>query len=162
MMRVPRMTIGSVLLKNITVVSHPNAMFAGMCSEYMTVPIVGALAGNVLRQFRIEIDYLHAMSYWEWNVEAYPYDMDMVGLTLALNADSSYCVTAVSDRNYACVRQSVRVGDRLLQVNGLRMTGLPWSLAVNALRGSPGQRYTLLLERDGELRSVSVATARII
>ncbi|GHO85344.1 aspartyl protease family protein [Dictyobacter formicarum] len=162
MMRIPRLTVGSVLLKNITVVSHPGSTFEGTCSDYMTAPIVGALAGNVLRQFRIEIDYVHAMSYWEWNDDAYPYDMDMVGLTLALNADSSYYVAAISDCNYACVRQSVRVGDRLLQVNGLKMTGLPLSMAVDALRGSPGQRHTLLLERDGELRSVSVATARIV
>ncbi|GLV53694.1 hypothetical protein KDH_05460 [Dictyobacter sp. S3.2.2.5] len=162
MMRAPLMTMGSVLLRNITVVSHPDSVFGEAHSEHMTAPIMGALAGNVLRQFRIEIDYMHAMSYWEWNDDAYPYDMDMVGLTLALNADRSYRIAAISDGNYACVRRSVRVGDRLLQVNGLKMTGLPLSMAVDALRGSPGQRHTLLLEREGELRSVSVATARIV
>ncbi|GCE23906.1 aspartyl protease family protein [Dictyobacter kobayashii] len=162
MMRIPRMTVGSVLLRHVTVVSHPIRAFEMRRFDVLAAPIVGGLAGNVLKQFRIEIDYAHAMSYWEWCDESYPYDMDLVGLTLSLNADSTYRVAAISDCNYACVRQSVCVGDRLLQVDGLRVTGLSLSRVVDALRGSPGQRYTLLLEREGELRSVSVATARIV
>ncbi|GCE30806.1 hypothetical protein KDA_62900 [Dictyobacter alpinus] len=162
MMRIPRATLGSLLLREITVVSRPAGMFEEHRSRFMTSPIVGCLAGNVLRQFRIEIDYRHEMTYWEWCGASYPYDMDLVGLTLSLNTDHSYYVTAVSDCNYACVKQSVRVGDRLLQIDGLIVTGLPLPAVINALRGSPGQHYTLLLEREGELRSVSVAAARII
>ncbi|GER90343.1 hypothetical protein KDW_45050 [Dictyobacter vulcani] len=162
MMRIPRATLGSLLLREITVVSRPDGIFEARSSSFMTAPIVGALAGNVLKQFRIEIDYRHEMSYWEWCGNSYPYDMDMVGLTLSLNLDHTYYVTAVSDCNYASVRQSVQVGDRLLQIDGLVVTGLPLPTVVTALQGSPGQHYTLLLEREGELRSVSVATARIV
>lgn len=162
MVRIPRMMIGSILLQNVSAVSRATGTFEHSLSEQVGTPIVGVLAGNVLRQFSIELDYQHNISYWEWSVDSYPYDMDMIGLTLFPHMDGTYSIIAVSECNHCYVRQAINVGDRLVQVDSLMVTGLPLARVVDALKGSPGQKYTLLLERDGELRCVSVATARIL
>ncbi|GCF11389.1 aspartyl protease family protein [Dictyobacter arantiisoli] len=162
MVRIPYIIVGSLLVKMVVAVSRPAEIFDERLSGQHLDPIVGVLAGNVLKQFRIEIDYQHSMSYWERLGSSYPYDMDMVGLTLAPHRDGTYSIAVVSDGNHFRVRQAVQVGDRLLQVDGLVVKGQPLSKVVAALKGSPGQRCTLLLERDGELRCVSVLTARIL
>ena len=37
--------------------------FEDYMTRMMTAPIVGAVAGNVLRLFRVELDYAHEMLY---------------------------------------------------------------------------------------------------
>jgi C-terminal processing protease CtpA/Prc len=44
--------------------------------------------------------------------------------------------------------ESVQVGDRLLQIDGLRASGLTWGAIFFAMHRKPGEARTLLLERD--------------
>jgi C-terminal processing protease CtpA/Prc len=46
--------------------------------------------------------------------------------------------------------EGVQVGDKLLQIDALRLTGASWGAIFSGMHGKPGEARTLLLERDGK------------
>lgn len=61
MMRFPNAQWGPFQLDNFAAVSRPNGTFETNMSRLMSAPIVGAIGGNVLKLFRIEIDYANGV-----------------------------------------------------------------------------------------------------
>jgi len=62
-MFVPSARWGPHTLGEFGVVSQQEGTFERYMSSMMTAPIVGSLAGNVLRHFRLEIDYANEKLY---------------------------------------------------------------------------------------------------
>ncbi len=62
-MSVPGGLWGSHQLREFGVVSQREGTFERYMSGMMAAPIVGSLAGNVLRQFRVELDYANERLY---------------------------------------------------------------------------------------------------
>ena len=62
-MLVPRAMWGSQQLKDLGIVSQRAGTFERYMSGMMTAPIIGSLAGNVLKNFRVELDYAHQTLY---------------------------------------------------------------------------------------------------
>lgn len=62
-MIVPFATWGPCEVAGMGVVSQPEGAFEQWMSSMMTAPIVGAVAGNVLKQFRLELDYANQTVY---------------------------------------------------------------------------------------------------
>ncbi len=62
-MILPRLVWGTTALTEVGVVSQKEGVFEKWMSSMMTAPIVGALAGNVLKQFRVELDYPNQKLY---------------------------------------------------------------------------------------------------
>jgi len=62
-MFVPRAQWGARELQEFGVVSQREGTFERWMSSMMTAPIVGSLAGNVLKRFRLELDYPNAKLY---------------------------------------------------------------------------------------------------
>lgn len=62
-MFVPRVSWGGHALVDVGVTSQRVGVFEEWMSSMMTAPIVGALAGNVLEQFRVELDYPNQKVY---------------------------------------------------------------------------------------------------
>lgn len=62
-MFVPGAQWGSQEISEFGVVSQREGTFERYMSGMMATPIVGSLAGNVLKQFRVELDYSHQMLY---------------------------------------------------------------------------------------------------
>lgn len=62
-MVVPRCRWGAHPLPELGVVSQREGTFERYMSSMMTTPIVGSLAGNVLKSFRIELDYPNQTLY---------------------------------------------------------------------------------------------------
>jgi hypothetical protein len=80
-------------------------------SKMMRAPIVGTLGGNVLKAFRIEIDYAAGETYVEMTGATEAHDLDMVGLTLEPKADGSYLVVNISQTGDGESLKSARRGD---------------------------------------------------
>ena len=59
----PRAQWGSVHLAKFSVVSQHKGVFERWMSGMMSAPIVGSLAGNVLKSYRIELDYANKRLY---------------------------------------------------------------------------------------------------
>ncbi len=62
-MFIPKVTWGGHELTEVGVVSQQAGVFEKWMSSMMTAPIVGALAGNVLEEFRVELDYPNQKLY---------------------------------------------------------------------------------------------------
>ena len=62
-MFVPQGTWGGFLLSEVGVTSQRTGTFERYMSGMMRQPIVGSLAGNVLKGFRVELDYAHETLY---------------------------------------------------------------------------------------------------
>lgn len=163
MMRLAKYTWGPYPLADVSVVSRDPGVFEERMSRWMVGPIVGALGGNLLRCFRVEIDYAGQTTYLEQYTTPAAHDMDLVGLTLLPKMDGSYRVLEIATGGNAPeVGEQIQAGDILLHVDQQEMTGLSLSLAVDTLRGVPGQMHTVQLERAGQRRAIQVPVGRIL
>jgi predicted aspartyl protease len=54
---------GSYQIQEFGVVSQSEGTFEHYMSSMMTAPIVGSVAGNILKHFRVELDYINSMIY---------------------------------------------------------------------------------------------------
>ena len=96
MLRLPAMQWDTFDLPRVGVVSRPPGTFEKWMSDMMTAPIVGSIAGNVLRAFRIEIDYPHGVTYLEKEKTVEPERLNTVGVVIGAHPDASYAVAGVA------------------------------------------------------------------
>ena len=162
MLRVPGASLGSLDLTAFAAVGRPSGVFEQWMSKMMTAPIIGSIAGNVFRAYRVEIDYTAGAVYMEQTGRADPHDMDLVGLTLLKRGDGALIVSAVSSGDGPEVVTAIQPGDRLLRIDDTDATGLVLSAAADKLRGSPGEVHILTLERDGTSFKVKAPVVRLL
>lgn len=133
--------------------SKTNWDFIEWYSQKNPGPVIGWLGGNVLRGFRITLDYANRTSYWLKQVELDEHDLDQVGLTLRSN--HGFFVSAIVTQKGKPTVDGVKVGDRLVRVGGMETKGATWGQIFEAMHGKPGEIRELLLERDGKQFTVS-------
>lgn len=161
LLRIPGFELGSFTVNRVVAASRPNETFSATSYETPT-SIVGALGGNVLSRFRVEIDYPDQLLFLEPSVTKRANDFDTVGLVLATNSAGQLIVRAVSASASSVTRQNILPGDILVQVNG--SGGAPFTLtdAAEALAGVVGERKQLRIVRHGKPMSVTVVVSRIL
>jgi len=131
-------------------------------SRLMTAPIVGALAGNVLRDFRVEIDYQHGFAYLERTTSTGDADLLSVGLILEAGAGGHPVVSGISSAAAPDVKAQVQAGDKLVAVDDTPLRGRSLAAAAGALQWNAGARKQLSLERDGKALTVSVTVKSLL
>ena len=99
---------------------------------------------------------------FEKGAEADLHDMDIVGLTLRPEADGSYHVIGVAAREGKALVEGVELGDVLIRVGDLAVTGATMGTVVDALRGEPGDSRDLELERDGKRFRIEAKVERFL
>jgi predicted aspartyl protease len=162
MMRLPKLNWGPFQVESVGAVSRPKGVFETYMSRMTRAPVVGALGGNVLRAFRIEIDYAAGDAYVEMTGAIDAHDLDTVGLTLEPNAGGDFVVVNISQTSDGELLNSVRRGDKLLKVDRLEVRGASLAAVMAALRGKPGETRQLTLERDGKPFTVKTAVTRML
>jgi hypothetical protein len=115
----------------------------------------GALGGNVLRLFRVDIDYAARSVRVEQGAPFPDNDAELVGVVLALGDEGWEVAAAVSGL------EVVRPGDVLESVAG-HAVDLPLPEVLDLLRGTPGDRHRLTLRRDGETLEVHAPVLRLL
>ena len=110
--------------------------------------MIGWLGGNVLRDFRLMIDFPRRMTYWERVSDLDPHDLDQVGVTLEKRSDG-YFIAGIAEKSGKPTVDAVRVGDKLIQVDSVLLSSATRG-AIFALHGQPGSVRMLVLERDGQ------------
>ncbi|SPF36731.1 putative PDZ/DHR/GLGF domain protein [Candidatus Sulfopaludibacter sp. SbA4] len=161
MMRISEMKIGSVSVANAAAVSRPDGTFEKYMSGMMTAPIIGSVAGNVLRNFRVEIDYQGGWVYLQRGSNSAP-EPAAVGLVLTPGKDGALMVSAVSSKAAADVSSGVHPGDRLIAIDDAPMTGKVLTAAAEALQGMRDATKRLTLERGGERVAVTVTCENLL
>jgi hypothetical protein len=162
MMRLPDLSFGGIDVKRPGAVSRPEGTFEKWMSQMMTAPIVGSIAGNVLRDFRLEIDYANGFTYWQRFGTALDADLSTVGLVLTALPDKGLEVAGVSSSAADDVKRGIRPGDILVSVDGTPFARSALAQAELALAGKPGSKKQLTIRRNGSLLLVAVTVKQIL
>jgi hypothetical protein len=165
--RVPEIRCGTVLFGGVGMVGLPDFLGGGLplglwYSRKSARPVEGFLGPNALQPFRVELDYTHGAIYFERHAENDLNDMCLVGLTLRPEPDSSYSVIGISSNDGKLTVEGVQAGDKLLMVGDFRTTGATMGSVIDTLRGRPGERRALLLEREGRQFHVEARVQRFL
>lgn len=160
MLRLPEMQWGTFDVPRVGVVSRPSGTFEKWMSSMMTAPIVGSIAGNLLRAFRIEIDYPHGVTYLERHADASQEALNVVGVVIGARPDRSYTIGGVARCAGKSVVDGVQPGDKLIRINDWTVKG---SLAdvLDELHGKPGEVKNLLIERDRKQVTIKTTVTSI-
>jgi len=143
MVRLASLVWGPYRIAHAGAVSRRPGVYERGMSAMLGRPVIGSIGGNVLRAFRVTIDYPHGVVYLK-KIRTLTPPLSMVAVTLEPAARGGYRVAGVAPGV-----PGVEAGDRLLTVDGLEVSGLPFFRLVAMLSGRPGQMRTLTLRRAG-------------
>jgi hypothetical protein len=157
-MRVDRLQYGPLFLTNVAVAEFPKDRM-DYFSKRAGIPTAGLIGSNALLNYRVGIDYAHAMVYFDiGRTFTFP-DFDAIGLILRPEDDGRYTVLGVADLegepSVPQEVQGVQAGDQLIAVNDVPVRGSTMGQVWAALGGTPGQERKLTIERAGKTFSVS-------
>lgn len=161
LVRIPQMTAGDLRLEDVLVVGRGRGTFEQYMSQWMTAPIIGALAGNALKQYRVEIDYANQITYFERLADPDPGDCNLAGVILHAHPDGSFTLAGTS-RACGYPEGAVQPGDRLLAVDGDPVSGLYRPQVLALLRGALGEVRRLTIERRGDVVEVALPVVRVL
>ena len=116
----------------------------------------GWIAGNVLKSFRLTLDYPNRRSYWRQEAPLDVEELDQVGLVLA-RSGQTVTVAGVARKDGRATVSDVFPGDRLVSVDGRAVDGLTRGQLLAALHGRPGETRELALDRKGKRVDVRAA-----
>jgi hypothetical protein len=138
-LRIPEIRIGALRLEQIGALgiapqappfppvpeeSAAQGDFFDWYSKKASEPVIGWLGGNVLKSFRVTIDFPKHMTYWERENELDPHDLDQVGVTLETrDNEKGYFVGGIAAIDGKPAVEGGQAGDKLVQIDGLVVDG---------------------------------------
>ena len=167
-LRLPEIKLGSLSLKQVGALgiapeappippapgqSKVEGSFFDWYSKKAPEPVIGWLGGNVLRGFRLMIDFPRRTTYWERVSDLDPHELDQVGVTLEKRSDG-YFIAGIAQKSGKPTVDTVRVGDKLIQVDDVVLSSATRGAIFAALHGKPGEVRMLVVERDGQQLTV--------
>jgi hypothetical protein len=154
MLRIPTAQWGSLELTPLNVVSRAEGVFENYMAPLMSAPIVGALAGNVLRNFAFRLNYPGNMLDALFTPQPWPQEFMMVPLIVHAEKDGSYTIAggAASDGI---------AGAQIVAIDAYPVSGLSLFAVQDLLRGETGSTHLIRVrdargERNVRLRVVNV------
>jgi hypothetical protein len=111
--------------------------------------VQGWIGGNVLKGFRLTLDYPNRTSYWLAQSPIDTHDLNRVGIVLG-RAKGVVTITGIARKHGAPTVSGVETGDKLLKIGELETSGATRDQLFSALHGNPGEVKRLVLERDGK------------
>jgi len=159
---VPELLLGPLQLKTIGMVARPKGVFERWMSQGMTKPIVGAIAGNVLRNYRVQIDYAEGATYLEKIGSPNANDLDVVGLILEPRPDGSFVVMGAAQKDGKPVVEGIEKKDKLIKIEDTDVAGKTLPEVLQALQGKPGEIRHLVLEREGKPVTIAAPVVHLL
>jgi PDZ domain (Also known as DHR or GLGF). len=99
------------------------------------------------------IDFPRRTTYWERVSDLDPHELDQVGVTLEKRSDG-YFIAGIAQKSGKPTVDTVRVGDKLIQVDDVVLSSATRGAIFAALHGKPGEVRMLVVERDGQQLTV--------
>ena len=170
--RIPEVTLGALRLGNVGALgtapilgSLGDAVFGDLFwdnwRKAAPAPVVGWLGGNVLKDYKLTIDYPNRMTYWRKQRQADPHELDQVGLSLVRREDRYFVGEIVREADMEGAKaptiEDVEIGDELVAVDGAVVRGAAKDAVLSALHGKAGEQRRLVLERGGSRIEVDAA-----
>ena len=157
LLRIPEVRWGPILIRNVGFMSQPAGVYETIDSADMTAPIIGVLAGNVLRHFRLDLDYPADIAYISPADTVNAADLDCVGLIVQITEAGSVVISGVAQRNASPEVNGIQAGDILLRIDGHSVTGATRATVLNYLSGTVGEARHLTIRRGLQELSVSAS-----
>lgn len=155
MLRIGVLKLGPFTLKDMGSVSRPEGNYERMMSRLTGRKVIGSIGGNLLRHFRVDIDYPEGRLYLKQEGAGGGTPLDMVGIMLE-PTDRGYVIVRVANNTTA-----LQKGDDLLRIGDTSISGLTAAEIMHRLAGSPGAMRRLTIERDHRTLSVNARVIRI-
>jgi hypothetical protein len=118
-------------------------------------PVVGWLSANVLKHYRVTIDYKNQMSWWKKLSDIDPHELDQVGLNLVYDK-GVYSVGRVVAKDGKPTATGIERGDKLVAIDDAPVKGWSRDQLFAALGGKPGALHNVTVERGGKTQTVSL------
>ena len=152
-MRVDRVQFGPLFLTSVPMIALQKPI-QDFFEKRAGMPTVGLVGSNMLQNYRVGLDYAHAMVYFDLG-RTYKFpDFDVVGLILRPDGDGQFTILGVADLDgkpsAPAGSDSVQAGDHLIAVNELAVRGATMGQVWSLLGGTPGQEKKLTIERGGK------------
>ena len=112
-------------------------------------PVVGWLSANVLKHYRVTIDYKDQMSWWKKIDDIDPHELDQVGLNLVYDK-GVYSVGRIVEKDGKPTAKGVESGDKITAIDDAPVKGWSRDQLFGALRGKPGDSHQVTVERGGK------------
>jgi hypothetical protein len=162
--RLPEITIGETTVPNIGMLGTGPLLgafgdaligdvFWDNWQKSAPRPVAGWLGANVLKHFRLTIDYPNRQSYWRPQSAPDPHDLDQPGVTL-VRRNGRYFIGGLVHPSRGEPLEGVQVGDELLAIDGLHARVSGKGAVLAALRAPAGQSRTLTLSGAGGERKI--------
>jgi len=161
MIRLPELELGNFRLNGIGAVSRPPGTFEKYMSRMMTEPIIGAMGGNVLRAFRVEIDYAAGAVYLDKRGDP-DSEVEFIPVTLNPSADGTYRIGGVIKKDGKSLVDWVEPGDKLITIDSFDVSGKSLAEVVERLHGKAGSKHKLVIERGGKQKAIEAAVIRLL
>lgn len=155
MLRVADLSFAGATLHDVGTVSRPAGVYEKSMMHMLGMPVLGSVAGNVLRAFRVQINYPQGHIYMQRESSISGSVLNMVGIMLEPVGDG-YVVAATHGS-----LSGVTVGDHLLRVGNLNVQRATLVQIMQALSGQPGELRRLTLERGGKTFTVEAPVVKL-
>lgn len=167
MTRFPFIQCGDLKLEKAGFVGVPKNPSGGKSlgewySQKTIWPVVGFLGANVFKTCRVEIDYQNQSVYLEKIKEYNGNDMDLVPLAISPQRDSTFNVVGIASKNGKTLVNGILKGDKIMQIDSLKVKGNTMGTLMDALRGKPGDNHRIVIARDGKEIIVDAKVERVI
>lgn len=166
LIRLPQIRLGSLLLEQVGALGIERAAppippapgeqivhgnFFDWYSKKTPEPVIGWIGANVLKNFRVTIDFPRRTIYFERQNKVDCYDLSQVGVTLETHdGQKGYFIAGVALKDGRPTVDGVVVGDRLVKIDDLDVSSATRGAIFAALHGEPSSVRMLVLERDGQ------------
>ena len=167
-LRLPEIKLGSLSVKQVGALgiappappippapgqSKVEGNFFDWYSKKAPEPVIGWLGGNVLKGFRLRVDFPRRTTYWERVSDLDLHELDQVGVTLEKRSNG-YFIAGIAQKSGKPTVDTVRAGDKLIQVDDVVLNSATRGAIFAALHGKPGEVRMLVVERDGQQLTV--------
>ncbi len=166
LMRLPEVHIGPLEVANVGVLGADprlDGLFGLQKSEELydawqqgaAEPVVAWLGANVLKHYRITIDYKAHMSWWKKTDDIDPHELDQVGISFVYDK-GDYSVGRIATKDGKPTASGVEKGDKIVSVDDAPAKGWSRGQLYAALGGKPGDLHKVTVDRDGKLLTLSL------
>ena len=156
-LRVPEVQIGALTLSPFDVSGFgvPGVVgaiatpaFWSYYSDKAGERVDGWIAGNVLKSFRLTLDYPNRVSYWRQEAPLDSDELNQVGLVLARDGRTVTVAGIAREAGHPTV-VGLLPGDKLVSIDGRSAEDLTRGQLLAMLHGQPGDIRRLVVDRKG-------------
>jgi predicted aspartyl protease len=156
--RIPALRLGETVMKDIVTTVSPTAENAGVEGD-----TVGLLGAEVLRRFKVIVDYSRSQVFLEPNRNiSDPFEFDMSGMSLAAQGVErrEYRVRSVI-RGTPAAEAGVSAGDLIVSIDNRPARELTLT-EIRRLFRQPDRDFVLNLKRSAQSMRVTLKTRRLV